>query len=50
LDKATGINYRSVDIDDIILNICGYVVGWIVYSTFDKICIYLSEKQILKQK
>ena len=23
LNKATGINYRSVDIDDIILNICG---------------------------
>lgn len=50
LNNASGINYRSVDTDDVILNICGFVIGWSVYATFNKICIYLSEKQILKQK
>ncbi len=42
---ATGINYRSVDIDDIILNICGYVVGWIVYIIFNKIYRYISKNK-----
>ena len=46
----TGINYRSVDIDDVILNICSFVIDCFVYATFNKICIYLSEKQNLKQK
>ena len=45
LNKATGINYRSVDIDDIILNICGYVVGWIVYIIFNKIYRYISKNK-----
>lgn len=50
-NQSLGFNYRSVDIDDLILNICGGDVGYIIaryLSEFNKISIKKQKKNKLQ--
>lgn len=37
VSKIIGIQYRSIDVDDILLNIIGTIIGYLIYKIFNKI-------------